>query len=432
VTTPAEFAARMKSAGKAPARSPHPREASRPEAAELPAPHLIPETVPMRKINPARRDLSASLPPHTALLKVVRARHGDRDAFQLEGYFGNKVWVSDPKDLRYQLQPGMMLSRELNHTATIDTAVKCYRYMLNWSAGKHALKNWIAMLRAAMGSEVRLVIWDDTDFGIPWELFQLHPTGGADTEWLGAVVKTIRWTTVHDPARSDQFSALMTENSEGGILYYEDAGLVADLKYSFGAQEQPGLVPKNDMKDLLAELADKSKKYGLVYVRAHGVHGDSLDTATLAGVRLGDFEGYALPVLKESRAVVFLNACNSATNVCDAYYADGLNRNFAEVFLRQHASAVIATLAEVPVRSSWGLANTLLQRAYGEGVNVPEFLRHRRAVYFGEVRRLVHSKGIPSNGESLTREQKAAIQGFMYVSVFAYFGHPDAMLRLGA
>jgi hypothetical protein len=224
----------------------------------------------------------------------------------------------------------------------------------------------------------------------------------------------------------------VTERSEGGILYYEDTGLVADPKYSLGAQHHPGLVPKNDMKALLAELTDGSKRYGLVYVRAHGVHGGTLKTATLAGVRLGDFLHYALPALGESRAVVFLNACNSATGVYDAYYVNGLNWNFAEVFLRQRASAVIATLAEVPVRPSWGLANTLLKRAHAQGVNVPEFLQSRRAAYFGEVRSLVHSAGVWPGVEDLTDEQKKAIAAFMYVSVFTYFGHPEAVLRLGA
>jgi hypothetical protein len=126
-----------------------------------------------------------------------------------------------------------------------------------------------------------------------------------------------------------------------------------------------------------------------------------------------------------------LNACNSATAVYDAKLGSGLNRNFAEVFLRQHASAVIATMAEVPARPSWGLANTLMRRAHDKGVNVSEFLRNRRATYFGEVQRLVHSTGAPSSPEDLTSEQKSAIQGFMYVSVFTYFGHPEAVLRLG-
>jgi hypothetical protein len=422
----------LRGAGNSPARSLDPRSAPRPETPESPPEQLTVQAVPLQEIDPARRDLSASLPPNTALLKVIMARSDNQDAFQLEGYFERQLWISDPADLKHQRRPRMVLSRVLSGTASMDTVVNCYRYLLNWSTGKNGLKKWIAMLRDKMGDGARLIIWDDTDFGIPWELFRLDSTGGPETEWLGVVIQAIRWTTVHDPARSDQFSALITRGSQGGILSYEDTSLMQDPKFTLGAQHLPGLVAKNDMKALLTELADVSKRYGLVYVRAHGIHGDSLDTATLAGIRLCDFEGYALPAIRESRTVVFLNACNSASAVFDAYYADGLNRNFAEVFLRQRASAVIATLAEVPIDPTWGLAHTLLAQASTQGVSVPEFLRARRAMYFGQVMERVHKKSAPVSVEELTHLQKVAIQGFVYASVFTYFGHPDTILRLEA
>jgi len=56
----------------------------------------------------------------------------------------------------------------------------------------------------------------------------------------------------------------------------------------------------------------------------------------------------------------------------------------------------------------------------------------RRATYYGQVMERVHKKGAPVSIEDLTHLQKVAIQGFVYASVFTYFGHPDAVLRLGA
>jgi len=433
MTIEAELAASLRGAAGAPARSPGPREAPPPPAPESPPAHLAAAAAAPEGISAARLDLAASLPPKTALLKVVMARDDGKDAFQLEGYYsGRMMWASDPEDLRHQLKPGMTLARKLSGGASIDTAVDCYRFMLNWSLGKDGLKRWIADLRQALGTELRLIIWDETNFGIPWELLQLHPTGGKDTEWLGVAVQAIRWTTIRDPARFAQFSAEQVHRSEGRVLSYEDTGLPGNPKFGFAASGHPGIVPKGDMEALLAELADESKRYALVYVRAHGVHGDSLDASTLAGIRLSDFEGYALPALRESRAVVFLNACNSATAVIDTYYGNNLNRNFAEVFLRQHASAVIATLAEVPVGPSSALARRLLKEARGEGVNIPEFLQARRAAYFGDVLRTVHEAGIPVSTQNLTLEQKVAIQAFMYASVFTYFGHPQTILKLEA
>jgi hypothetical protein len=425
MTTP-ELAARLKGVSKAPARSLDPTGTQRP-ALESPPPQGADEVVPVQKVS---KNLSASLPPRTALLRVIMTRLDDgSDVFKLEGSFEKVPWASNQKDLEHQRRPEKMLFRDLN--PTLDSAVKCYVRLLNWSIGKNTLKEWIDTLREAMGNEVlRLIIWDDTDFGIPWELFRLDSTGGEKTEWLGVAVQVIRWTTLHDPNRSDYFSAVEAQCSEGGILCYENEDLVAKQPaYSLRAQPYPGLAPKDDMQALLADLADASKRYGLVYVLAHGDHGDSLDTATLAGVSLGDFEMHGMPALRESGAVVFLNACNSATVVYDA---DRHNRNFAEVFLRKHASAVIATLAEVPFNSSWRLATALLGRAHDERVNVPEFLRRRRARYFKEVQFLVHAKSVPLSTQQLTDAQKTAIQAFMYTSVFTYFGHPDSVLQLGA
>jgi hypothetical protein len=422
MTTPSEFNARLKSVGNAPASFPDPRKAPRPEASESPLAQIA-GTVPIQEVS---KDLSANLPPKTALLRVIMTDLNGSDVFQLQGSSEKVPWESYEKDLEHQRRPETMLFRDLGPTP--DSAVKCYGRLLNWSIG-NTLKKWIARLRGAMGNEVlRLIIWDDTDFGIPWELFRLDSTDGDEPEWLGVAVQVIRWTTVHDPKRSDHFSAVMTQCSEGGILCYENEGIIPkDSAYSLRARKYPGLAPMDDMQALLADLADASKRYGLVYVLAHGDHGDSLDTVTLAGVSLRDYEWRRMPALRESRAVVFLNACNSATVVYDA---GGFNRNFAEFFLRKHASAVIATLAEVPADSSSKLAEDFLGLAHVEGVNVSEFLWRRRVDYFNAVWHLVHS--VPSDPSKLKDRQKAAIQAFMYASVFTYFGHPDSVLQLGA
>ena len=383
---------------------------------------LAADPVSTEEIGQARKDLSEALPADTALLKVVMTTDGDQDAYQLEGYFRQRVWVSDPTDLRYQHRPGQVLSRVLNRTASLDTVVACYQYWLNWSTGKGGLKKWIGMLRGKAGDGLRLVIWDDTDFGIPWELFRLDSASKVLPEWLGTAVQTIRWTTVHDETRSDQFSADPVQANGNGILYFEDAALEEDPKYGIAAQGHPGAVPKNGMKALLEELQYGPRRYGLVYVRAHGVHGESISQASLAGVCLKDIEGYVLSALRESRSIIFLNACNSAAPVFDEDY-DKVNRNFTEIFLRQRASAVIATMAEVPVGPSSGLARTLLARARKKDVSVPWFLWRRRVAY---------SEHVPSQVHDPTDEQKHAIYGFMYVSMFIYFGHPESVFRLDA
>ena len=314
----------------------------------------------------------------------------------------------------------MVLADQLDGDSTVETAVDCYRYWLNWSTGKYGLSNWLTMLRTAVGSGLRSIIWDNTDFGIPWELFRHDMVG--NMEWLGAAVQVIRWTTVHDPNRHNQFSAEAAQPCGGNILYYEDPAM-SKPKYSIRDAGRPGDKAAPDMEALLQELADESKSYGLVYVRGHGVHSESLSAATLAGICLANLEGRALPALREAKSVVILNACNSARPVIDKYYADGLNRNFAEIFLRQRASAVVATSAEVPIFESAAMAQAIVNEARHHDVSLPTFLRRRRAVY---------AQDVPAHTMGLTAQQKAAIRAFIYVSMFTYFGHPDAVLRLAA
>ena len=174
------------------------------------------------------------------------------------------------------------------------------------------------------------------------------------------------------------------------------------------------------MEDLLREL-DGPGKYGLVYVRGHGVRSTDLFQATLAGVCLADLAGRLMPGLGNAGSFVFLNACNSARPVIDRSFGDEANRNFAEVFLRQHASGVIATMAEVPVGHSAVLARKLVGRARSGGIRVPEYLREHRERY---------ANRLPVHTTGLTDEQQHAVLAFLYSSVFAYFGHPDSVLKL--
>ena len=72
---------------------------------------------------------------------------------------------------------------------------------------------------------------------------------------------------------------------------------------------------------------------------------------------------------------------------------------------------MIATLAEVPVLPSSGLAGFVLNLARKDGVNIPEFLRLRRARYFAHVWRLVHSKGVPRTRRYLRASRRRRYKG---------------------
>jgi hypothetical protein len=375
-----------------------------------------------QKIPDTTRDLSAALPDSVALLKVVPVRVDNQDCFQLELYWRHRILVTDDlKELKRQGRPGFVLADELDHRISPRNAVDSYTKLRAWSETKYELTKWLTVLRR--NPDLRLIVWDDTDFGIPWELFW-HAMG-QDSAWLGTAVQVIRWTTVHDANRHDQFSAEESQSVGGDILYYEDPKLTADATTIHHPRDHPGYSAACSMEDLLDKLT-KPGNYGLVYVRGHGRHDPDVFKSTLAGVRLADLSGRNLPALAGSKSMVFLNACNSARPVIDKSLGDECNRNFAEVFLRQRAGGVVASMAEVPIYHSAAMARDLVHEARGpDGVPIPEFLRAHRERY---------AKKLPvhTSDTNLTNLQQRMILAFLHASVFAYFGHPDSVFRLAS
>jgi CHAT domain-containing protein len=371
-----------------------------------------------------RHDLTAGLPAGVALLKVIPTTHEGRPAFRLEGHFGATTWRSDEQSVEHQLNPFHHLGRTLGKTgdraedqALLHAAAEYYQFVMSWSNTKYELNAWLAGLRAEVGGDLRLVVWDDTDMGVPWELFR-HSVDGKAT-WLGVEIPVIRWTTVHDARRHAQFSAERPGTSVGDAIYYESEDLAPDERLSVA--DLMRCHPMAGMVDLLEALTSASGRYGLVYVRAHGTHAHDAFRATLGGVPLIALDSLDLQAIRASGSVVMLNACNSARPVIDDTLGDVANRNFTEPFLRHHAAAVVATMAAVPVASSAALARAIIDAAQSGGVNLPELLRRYRAAA---------ARNLPRNTLTLTREDQEIIRGFLFASMFVYFGHPAALITL--
>ena len=125
-----------------------------------------------QEIKDTKPDLSAALPDDVALLKVVLTRVDDQECFRLELYWRHRILVTDtPEELRRQGRPGFVLADELDHNISPPEAVDCYTKLRAWSQTKYELTRWLTILRREIGTDLRLIVWDDTDFGIPWELF---------------------------------------------------------------------------------------------------------------------------------------------------------------------------------------------------------------------------------------------------------------------
>jgi len=386
------------------------------------------EQVEARAVSPVTEDLSQGLPNNVAVLKVIPTQFDGETCFRLEMHFRGQIrTTSKPADLTNQRRPYLVMadvvaSREWVHDSAC--AVKSYNKLVNWSDTKYTLTKWLTILRQELGHELQLIIWDDTDFEIPWELFR-HSMDGKPA-WLGTAVQLIRWTTVHEAGRESQFSAELGEcGTDGGIVLFEDLELVADRNTSLCRTwpAPPGYEFAETMTQLLDLLEDMTRIVGFVYVRCHGTHGASLEKTSLAEVTLASLGARTLRALQKSNPLIFLNTCNSARAVVDRSLGERANRTFAEVFLRRRARAVIATLAEVPVGHSNALARRLVKEAQSGHVALAERLREHRAKY---------ANSLPSHTANLGETEQDAIKAFLFASMFVYFGHPDTTFRLAS
>jgi hypothetical protein len=416
---------RLIGGGAGPTKPPVQR-AARPPDEPVPEADAFAADVELTELRATWQDLREELPEKVALLKVIpHKRHDGADCFQLEMYSHRGIHTAkDRAALERQGRPGLVLAEKLIRDVDLATAVDCYDELLDWSNTKPELTSWLTELRKDTGDDLRLIIWDDTDFGISWELFW-HEMDKSPA-WLGTVAEIVRWVTVRTPGWGRQFSAHKCDIAGGSILYYEDPALLPTANHSIRDPAGPdSYIDGMTMTGLLRKLEDEANadQYGLVYIRGHGKHSNLRRGATLADVSLLKISGLQLRALRGSRTLVFLNACNSARQVPDTGPGDSTSRNFAEVFLRRHATGVVATLAEVGATYSASLPRKLVIQARAGGVRIPEFLRTERAK---------EAQGLPKNTLGLSADEQQKILSFLRVSMFAYFGHPEAVFKLAA
>ena len=140
-------------------------------------------------------------------------------------------------------------------------AEECYDELLD-PGERPELTQWLTDLRQGVGDNLQLIIWDDTDFGIVWELFW-HDMDGMPA-WLGTTAEIIRWVTVRTPERRRQFSAEKDTAVGSQILYFEDPALLPTRNYSIlDPLKKSAYVDGKSMKGLLNELDDEGERWSV-------------------------------------------------------------------------------------------------------------------------------------------------------------------------
>ncbi|MGY0465962.1 hypothetical protein ACW14Y_37750 [Kitasatospora sp. cg17-2] len=403
---------------------PTPRPAVRPPTA--PVPEDVERPGPRDEFEPGWAGLGEALPPGTAMLCVTGSGSSEQPRISMTWHHARTVQTApSPPELP---QLGLSLARLMKDaTNAADAPVRtgcdgpwstAYHQVRNWWLYQNALVRWIRDLIAST-PQPQLVVWDNTPYNIPWELFYHEPSAasGGDGAWLGELVPVVRWTSVHDGPRVWDYSA-PKHASKGGLVMLLDGDLDVPLG---GFPDYLADPPYRTVDDLMARLNRPDDPLGLIMIRAHGSYSESANAFTIGGRSLNRFTGYPMHTLQESGPPVLLNSCASGQAMQDEQLPGRPVRSFVELFLRKGASAVVAVIGDIDIDHSHDFAARLLEDAADRPVNLAAVLREHRQHY---AKRTRDSSG--KNEQSIEKDFKLFLTSFLYV----YYGHPETTLHL--
>jgi CHAT domain len=330
-----------------------------PRTANGTIPPATPEVLP-----PLSPGMRGRLPKGMAELVVYPV--GSSDSFGLTGAYGDKL----AQPLGGAGKPGF----DFNSLAVqLEQTVRIATQMASWSREERQLTKWLneSTLDAEQHStEFALVVWDDTGFRIPWELFWLtDPEKRRRPNFLGALMTVIRWLDMtpsthvqnftRDPGQANgPVAAYVYDKPEDpGNSMARDKELLQDFQVKY----------EDSMSDLLTSLHNPDDAaLAMVYAACHGEFGDgpgecSLGELTLESANMQADNGFHR--LHNRQTLVFLNACASGPVGEDSgRYNDGALRGFPKMFLETGAAGVLATAAPIESDFAHQAARGLFER----------------------------------------------------------------------
>jgi hypothetical protein len=420
-----------------------------------------------QEISPDNADLSESLDSNTALLIVTKTTSEGMPAFQLYFHHGGVPQSAAGSDqlARQRPDPGLSLgalTAQARQSPRVGHWREAYGKLRNWwtGFGLSSLSTWLGGLVDADG-DPRLIVWDETDYEIPWELFYRDPralgAGQGRAGWLGELIKVIRWTTTASAAPPWHYVA-QDRQCDGEILIAER--VTSDEQADNPFSGYPVMAHFGGLREMLIELGkDDFGTFSLVIVNVHGGHSQPAAQYTLDGVPLNELDEYPMDALAKSGALVLLNACASGRPWVDPANHLAVPRSFVEVFLRSGAGGVIATAADIDLNQRHEFAIRLVDSAMDRDVNIAEALRIQRA---DQARKARDIRALRDEADMLREEVRLerdkppaerartgaeldqldrtiddadkkvddAYKWFFAWFAYLYFGHPGTVLRV--
>jgi hypothetical protein len=400
-----------------------------PSPVALSAPDSVPAPPDVVLSDPAAlgagaADPDARFPAGFAQLVVRRAHDEDRrELFGIAGDGGDF-------ELPYTVTPAQIRPTDIglaNVKGDGEYPSEIFLAIYRWSRNQRRLVAWINDLRARHHGDLQLVIWDDTDYDIPWELLWLDE----DTErglaggCLGALVDIARWTTIREINGAPL--AQPCECSGGVIGYFDQTMLKDTLAFRPFIHR-----PYRQIEGFLGELEQASFRAGLVYMGCHGEYGSSVYRLKLDQITWGELDICDMTALREWHAVVCLNACYSGRLVSNTGGGEEALRGFAELFLRKGARGCIASAGKVGDDEAHLLIMRLVHVvAAAPQQSVAAALRKFRAQAIAELPAVLPRVPRTKNEDgSVNQVGQKQVLRFLYSFMFLYYGHPQSTLQL--
>jgi hypothetical protein len=361
----------------------------------------------------------------TAVLRVVRATGADgRDGYRLNGWCGSLTIDCAAGPTRLPA-PSIALA---NLNVAGEYPSELLRGIRHWSKNQTELAHWLNRIRDRHGDTLRLIVWDDTGYELPWELFWVPPDAEHALEGglLGALLVMARWTTVHN---SDHDLPKERGECRGRVLAYLHADMAADSQVF----EPYAHHVHDEMDHFLRALDLPEDDTGLVYLGCHGTYGDAVMRLTLGNRTWAEFDDQDMRVLRTDRSLVCLNACHSGRFVHNPGQGEEALRGFVELFLRKGAGGCIVAGGLIGNLEARRFAQQLMSEVAGRPDSpVPRTLRDFRARAVAAYGPLAVIPTTRNDDEQVDTVGQKRVLRLLYAFMLQYYGHPLTTLRLVA
>jgi len=291
---------------------------------------------------------------------------------------------------------------------------------------------WLIKLRKELKScqqELSYVIINDqTDFEIPWEMLQWRERSEENKKiqhYLGTSFITIRWQDIDNPDpecwnEDDNLLDLKFEPKEctGNIIAYTNTTDFKSVEQEISTLRQFNATCHNNLDDFFRELEKIKAGISLVYIASHGFFDEDISKASIGEIEkrvsLTTIYKYNLDCLEDS--IVFLNACHSGRLRKDSKMSQDYRKGFATFFLKRGARGVIGTLGKVIDQYAVKVShNFFAESQRSPNISVAAILRNIR-------------KQIAEIYEEQKDDETERL--FLVTFMYVYYGNPMTVLRL--